>query len=211
MAILYGVPRGRPDRYQREHGAKTPHLQIRILEATRQPWRIAVNVQSSDMSDVVYWVVDPLVGHPILDGLTTRPSGFSQRPPDSAHALDFAKAPLFDFALGRSLPPTGTTNSDDLQDLLSLHLDQCQSTHGEIYTFGAKFTDNQHLPTDAEFGNTDGLHGIHDIHMNQGTFQQHEADNGVFHDGGLILSIGDRHVGIFLAFQTQRLPRVRRT
>ena len=44
MAILYGVLRGRPDRYKREDNASTPHLQIRVLEKSGQPWRIAVNV-----------------------------------------------------------------------------------------------------------------------------------------------------------------------
>jgi hypothetical protein len=45
MAILYGVLRGRPDRYKREDNESTPHLQIRVLEDSGQPWRIAVNVQ----------------------------------------------------------------------------------------------------------------------------------------------------------------------
>jgi hypothetical protein len=108
--------------------------------------------------------------------------------------------------LGRVLPPSGGASADDLQDLLSLYLDQCKAAHGEILVFGAKFTQNLHKPIDAEFGNTDGLHGIHDIHMNQGNLGSHAHDNGVFHDGGLILSFAGRHVGICLAFQTQRVP-----
>ncbi|HEX8032100.1 MAG TPA: DUF2278 family protein, partial [Vicinamibacterales bacterium] len=95
---------------------------------------------------------------------------------------------------------------DDLQDLLSLYLDQCKAAGGEIYAFGAKFDRNLHKPIDAEFGNTDGLHGIHDIHMNQGNVGQHAGDNGVFHDGGLILKFPDRYLGLFLGFQTQRIP-----
>jgi hypothetical protein len=62
------------------------------------------------------------------------------------------------------------------------------------------------MPIDAEFGNTDGLHGVHDIHMNQGNVGQHSGDNGVFHDGGLILKFPDRYLGLFLGFQTQRIP-----
>ena len=61
MAILYGVLRGRPDRYKREDNASTPHLQIRVLEKSGQPWRIAVNVKSDSGSNVAFWVVDPLV------------------------------------------------------------------------------------------------------------------------------------------------------
>ena len=32
------------------------------------------------------------------------------------------------------------------------------------------------------------------------------SDNGVFHDGGLLLAFPDRVLGLFLAFQTQRIP-----
>ena len=75
-----------------------------------------------------------------------------------------------------------------------------------MYAFGAKFDQNLHKPIDAEFGNLDGLHGIHDIHMNQGNVGQHAGDNAVFHDGGLILKFPDRFLGLFLGFQTQRVP-----
>jgi uncharacterized protein YukJ len=206
MAILYGTLRGRVDRYKREDHVSTPHLHVRVIDQAGQPWRIAVNVQSEDKSDVVFWVIDPLAAHPILDGLDALGTGFTPQPPDSRHALDFTKAPLFDLALGRVLPPSGAASADDLQDLLSLYLDQCKAAGGEIFAFGAKFTQNLHKDIDAEFGNTDGLHGVHDIHMNQGNHGDHEADNGAFHDGGLILSFAGRHVGVFLAFQTQRVP-----
>jgi hypothetical protein len=42
--------------------------------------------------------------------------------------------------------------------------------------------------------------------MNQGNVGQHSGDNGVFHDGGLILKFPDRYLGLFLGFQTQRIP-----
>jgi uncharacterized protein YukJ len=206
MALLYGVLRGHMDRYKREDNASTPHLQIRILEDGGQPWRIAVNVQSNTGSHVVFWVVDPLVGEPVLASLPGLATGFTTAAPNADHSLDYVKAPLFDFPLGRALPPTGQASADDLQDLLSLYLDQCKAAGGEVYAFGAKFDRNLHKPIDAEFGNLDGLHGIHDIHMNQGNVGQHAGDNGVFHDGGLILKFPDRFLGLFLAFQTQRVP-----
>jgi uncharacterized protein YukJ len=206
MAIVYGVLRGHPNRYKREDNASTPHLQIRVLENSGQPWRIAVNVQSDSGSNVAFWVVDPLVGHPLLASLPAKPSGFSTVSRKADEALDYVKAPLFDWKHGRLLPPSGNASSDDLQDLLSLYLDQCKNANGEIYAFGAKFDQNLHKPIDAEFGNTDGLHGIHDIHMNQGNVGAHAGDNGVFHDGGLILAFPDRYLGLFLGFQTQHIP-----
>src|SRR5215470_5179384 len=69
MAIKYGVLRGHPDRFKREDNESSPHLQIRVLENSGQPWRIAVNVESDTGSDVVFWVVDPLTNHPLLASL----------------------------------------------------------------------------------------------------------------------------------------------
>jgi hypothetical protein len=33
------------DRFKREDGGSTPHLNVRVLDETGQPWRIAVNAQ----------------------------------------------------------------------------------------------------------------------------------------------------------------------
>ena len=151
-------------------------------------------------------MVDPLAGHPLLASLPARAPGFSTVAANAGNALDYVKAPLFDWTLGRSLPPSGSASSDDLQDLLSLYLAQCKTAGGEIYAFGAKFDRNLHKRIDTEFGNLDGLHGIHDIHLNQGNVGSHAGDNGVFHDGGLILAFPDRYLGLFLGFQTQCIP-----
>src|SRR4026207_1568725 len=94
MAFLYGVLRGRPDRFKREDNASTPHLQIRVLEDGGQPWRIAVNVPASAGSHVAFWVVDPLAGHPVLDSLEGRSQGFTTLAANAGAALDYVKAPL---------------------------------------------------------------------------------------------------------------------
>jgi uncharacterized protein YukJ len=206
MAAGYGVLRGRVDRWVREDGDATPHLQVRVLDETGQPWRIAVNVQSDTGSEVVYWLVDPLQGHPILSGLGALPSGFSTAAQSPTGALDYVRAPLFAWGSGTALPASGSASSDDLQDLLALHLQHCQDAGGEVFAFGVRFGSNLHKPIDAQFGNTDGLHGVHDIHLNQGNAGAHAGDNGALHDGGLILALPDRHVGLFLAFQSQRVP-----
>ncbi len=204
--MIYGLLRGRPDRWVREEGDATPHLQIRVLDDHGEAWRIAVNVQSDTGSAVVFWLVDPLLAHPILASLASLPTGFTTVTRNADHALDFVRAPLFDWTKGRALPPSGEAAADDLQDLLSLYLDQCKAVGGEIYAFGAKFDRNLHKPIDAEFGNLDGLHGIHDIHLNQGNLGSHAADNGTYQDGGLLLTHPDRVIGLLLGFQTQRVP-----
>ena len=92
MAFLYGVLRGRPDRFKREDNTASPHLQIRVLEDSGQPWRIAVNVQSNTGSHVAFWVVDPLMGQPVLASLEARPQGFSTVAGNAGQAYAWAGA-----------------------------------------------------------------------------------------------------------------------
>jgi uncharacterized protein YukJ len=133
-------------------------------------------------------------------------STFSGRTNAGVAALDYVRASLFDWAAGTALPASGGASADDLQDLLAPHLQQCKNAGGEVFAFGVKFDRDLHMPIDAQFGDADGLHGIHDIHLNQGNTGQHAGDNGSLQDGGLILAQPDRYVGLFLAFQTQRVP-----
>src|SRR6476660_5923046 len=98
MALQYGVLRARFDLAKRADGLSTPHLQLRALDSTGQPWRVAVDVQSQDPSEVVFWSVDPLVGQPIVDSWSTRPSGFSPAAPNATTSGDYLKGPLFDFS-----------------------------------------------------------------------------------------------------------------
>src|SRR4029453_3083745 len=49
--------------------------------------------------------------------------------------------------------------------------------------------------------------GVHDVHMNQGNpAGPFQGDNGVFHNGGLILRFPTRYVGLFLRFRPRWLP-----
>ena len=205
----YGVLRGSVDRGKREdNDPKSPHYQIRVVDAAGRPWRVPVNVLSADKSEVVFWVKDPLPDHPILQGLLQLATGFTPRPAGTAMtALDFVRAPLFRREDGRHLPPTGDGARDDLQDYIEMYIDQIKEANGELFAFGAKFTtdhDPHPLPIDQEFGTKAG---VHDIHMNQGNPHSHPkdffADNGVFQDGGLLFRFPDHTVGIFMKFQTQ--------
>ena len=214
MAVIYGVFRGKPDRWKREDvpagSKKSPHLQIRVLGAHGKPLRIPVNVRSEDKekSLVIFHRVDPMLSHPILGGLTTLADGLTdlnhaQRSP--ANALDYSRAPLFDWPTGVALPPTGPDDDDDLQDAVSRYLNNLKVTGGELFAFGSHWHDSKPQPgIDTEFGTVDGMH---DIHMNQGNAAgDHDADNGVFNDGGLLLKFPDHVTGLFFRFKTQFLP-----
>jgi uncharacterized protein YukJ len=214
VAVIYGVLRGKLDRWKREDtpagSQKSPHLQIRVIDGGGKPWRVPVNVRSGDpaKSLVIFHRADPLLSHPILDGLSAFPSGLTdlnQKPRSATNALDYARAPLFDLATGIALPPTGPGADDDLQDVVSRQLNDLKASGGELFAFGSHFHDPAPKPgIDTEFGTKDGMH---DIHMNQGNApHEHEEDNGVFNDGGLVLEFPDHVTGLFFRFKTQFLP-----
>jgi uncharacterized protein YukJ len=214
VAVIYGVLRGKLDRWKREDpppgGRKSPHLQIRLIDGQGKPWRIPVNVRSGDpdKSLVIFHRADPLLSHPILDDLGSLPStltDLNQKPRSAGNALDYSRAPLFDWPTGIALPPTGPGSDDDLQDVVSRQLDDLKAAGGELIAFGSHFHDAALRPgIDTEFGTKDGMH---DIHMNQGNaIGAHDEDNGVFNDGGLLLRFPDRVAGLFFRFKTQFLP-----
>ena len=88
MRLHYGVLRARPDRAKRKDGVRSPHVQIRAVDASGQPWRVGVNVQSSASSEVVFWIANPLVGHPVLGLLAATPSTFSPTVVNSSPSLN---------------------------------------------------------------------------------------------------------------------------
>lgn len=212
MAMHYGVLRGRVDVFKREDDFDTPHLQIRVLDGHDQAWRVPVNVLSKDQSFLVFHRVDPLQSHPLLAELPQVAAGFTPLPASSrsaSTAMDYFRAPLFDWPTGVAAPHTGPSQNDDLQDALIVYLQQLQAQGGELFVFGEQFPapgqPPNPRPIDHELGTNQG---VHNVHMNQGNPNPgpFAGDNGVFQDGGLILQFPTRYVGLFLRFQTQWLP-----
>jgi uncharacterized protein YukJ len=211
MSLHYGVLRGRVDIFKREDDLDTPHLQIRVIDGVSQAWRVAVNILSVDQSRLVFHRIDPLQSHPVIAGLDQLASGFTpiSAPNRSAtNALDYFRAPLFDWPTGIAVPSTGPGANDDLQDMLLTYLNQARDQSGEIFAFGAKFPEPGEAPNPRPIDNQfKTQQGVHDIHMNQGNPQgRFASDNGVFQDGGLVLRFPNRYMGLFLRFQTQWLP-----
>jgi len=214
VSVIYGVLRGKVDRWKREDpppgSPKSPHLQIRLIDGQGTPWRIPVNVRSGDplKSLVIFHRADPLLSHPILDQLPALPStltDLNDQPRAASNALDYSRAPLFDWPTGIALPPTGPGDDDDLQDVVGRELNSLKASGGDLIAFGSHFHDPAPKPgIDTEFGTKDGMH---DIHMNQGNpAGPFLDDNGVFNDGGLLLRFPDRVAGLFFRFKTQFLP-----
>ena len=97
-----------------------------------------VNVLSGDHSRVIFHRADPLQNHPLLAALPQVTAGFTLLPPASrsaSSALDYFRAPLFDWPTGVAVPSTGPGANDDLQDVLITYLQQLRDQDGELFVF----------------------------------------------------------------------------
>jgi len=212
----YGVLKGMVLRTTREDSDPTsPHFQVLVsvprLRGGIDNWRCPVNVRSkaadaNGSHDLLYYFDNDLLRQgeaslverwrKKLSSLTNLETGFHAL--DGARrdlGLDFVKEDYFAREAMSSLPATGPSIDDDLQDLLSLQLRRAIDNHAVAYIFGSKFGGGREA-------------GVHNVHMNQGNPPgPFFKDNGAFEDGGLILQFGDgpteRWVGFFLAFKTQ--------
>jgi uncharacterized protein YukJ len=198
----YGVLVGRAVDCRREAGTDSPHYQVRI-DADGTSYRIAVNVLSQESpSELLYLVADDL-RHPVTDAVAGLAVGWHDLPsrPGGA-ALDFIRGNLFDRSVMRPLPPNVTGPDNDLADFLDRYVNRAiADPDALVYAFGERWGPESNV-RDKIFGFRPG-NGVHDIHMNQGNSARFRGDDGTWQDGGLLLRLGGRWVGIFLAFQSQ--------
>lgn len=199
----YGVLKGQVLDERRESGDDTPHYQIHV--GADGDFRVAVNVLSAlPPSELLYVAVEDF-RHPILDGLTDLPEGFTplaSRP--GGLALDFIRGNLFDRTALRILPADKPGQDDDLADKLEYYTRRAKTQAGSrVYAFGERWPTEPDI-ADKIFKFKPG-NGVHDIHMNQGNHRRFAADDGVWQDGALLFHFpdADRWVAVFLAFQSQ--------
>lgn len=181
---------------------KSNHYEIKI-SAAGQSYRIAVNVQSADGSEVLYAMRDPFQ-HPMLAQLGALAEG--NHPLDSVAgglAIDFVRteqlAPT-DFV---ALPATTPGDDNDLNDRVDGFVERAISQKdARVYAFGSTFFDPGQKD---QYFNFKPAQGIHDVHMNQGNDGAFAKDDGVFQDGALLFHFPaeNRWVAVFLAFQSQ--------
>ena len=199
----YACLKGRPIG-NRLATSRKPHYQVHI-SANGVHYRIAINVQSSDGSEVQYVVRSRFV-HPLTDDLPSLPQGLKRihsRP--GGIALDFIRANLaqpWEFVV---LPLSASGPDNDLNEKLDAYVQRAMSDEAAmIYAFGEPWGPEPHKADDY-FGFLPGA-GIHDIHMNRGNPPGRFAkDNGPWQDGGLIFEFPNEKqwVAVFLKFQSQ--------
>jgi hypothetical protein len=98
------------------------------------------------------------------------------------------------------LPISAPGAADDLNDLFDFHLGGLAGDAGaRVCAFGQAWGPDVRDPY---FGFDPGQ-GVHDIHQNQGNVGSFASDDGVWQDGGLLVSVGGAWTAILLRFQSQ--------
>lgn len=200
----YGVLVGRIQAGRADQGT-SPHYEI--LVATPGDYRIAVNVQSVDGSDVIATFTDAYAAPAGLDlaGLAAGPMGFRTvaTGPHGA-GLDYLRDPgLVDLQAMTPVPAEGDATS--LAGLFDAAVQQAAADPAaRVVAYGQFFTD---AGPDATFGFSPEQ-GVHDIHMMQGNPAAGGfADDNVVHgDGALFIRSGTGQVTAFFSrFSTQSI------
>jgi uncharacterized protein YukJ len=181
---------------------KNPHYQIHVVDDEKE-YRIAINVQSQDKSDLEY-IISSHWEHPVHDDLKDLPFGIHPiKSQPGGLALDFIRGNIADPRLFVAIPMSVPGPDNDLNEKLDHYVQRAMADEdSKIYAFGSVWGPEN--KRDKIFGFIPGA-GIHDIHMNQGNDRGHSGDDGVWQDGALIFYFPqqDQWVGIFLRFKSQ--------
>ncbi len=175
------------------------HYEIHI-KAAGVSFRIAVNVQSADGSEVLYAMKDPF-DSPLLPPLVALGDGRHRiiSPPPGV-AIDFVRGDFVHKSDMVPLPATSPGDANDLNDFLDALVQRAMAdANARVYAYGSFFKDN----TKDQYFDFKPGQGIHDVHMNQGNDPAHRGDDGIWSDGALLFQFKDRWSAIFLAFQSQ--------
>jgi uncharacterized protein YukJ len=199
----YGVLCGRVIQARTERDdTRSPHFQI-LVHAAGESFRVAVNVQSVDGSELVYYL-DEDFRHPALDLLLETEEGFTRLESAAGGlALDYIRGNHFAPADMRELPADVGGPDNDLNDLLEAHVGRAVTDPEAIlFAFGEPWGPDPGKDKVFRFSPN---RGIHNIHQNQGNSGNFAGENGVWQDGGLMLWFPRprRLVALFLKFQTQ--------
>jgi uncharacterized protein YukJ len=197
----YGILVGRIKDGQMNPDGKSPHYEIWV-EAQPENYRVAVNVESQDGSDVLAYF-DPNFTAPTkldLPTLAAGDAGFTAlKTGPGGQGLDYLRDGLFSLDKMQEIPPEGSGIT--LANLLDGQIERAKADDDAvILALGEFFRDNKPDPT---FGFSPGQ-GVHDIHMMQGNSGSFADDNRVNGDGALFIRYtGGETIALFARFNTQ--------
>lgn len=198
----YGTLVGKIQDGQQNPEGKSPHYEIWVK--ANGDYRIAVNVQSVDGSDVLA-LFDPDFKSPTkldLPTLAAGALGFTSLPTGSnGQGLDYLRDNLFPIDKMAPIPPEGAGIT--LASLLDAQVERAKADGEAVVLVCGEFFHDQ--GSDKTFGFSPER-GVHDIHMMQGNSGSFANDNRVNGDGALFIRYaGGETIALFVRFTVQEI------
>jgi len=199
----YGILVGDIQDGQMDPSGKSPHYEIWVK--ANGDYRIAVNVQSVDGSDVVAFF-DPNYQQATKLDLPTRAAGTQGFTPlrtgPDGEGLDYLRDSLFPLDKMADIPAEGAGVT--LANLLDGQIERAKADDQAVILACGEFFQDQ--GSDKTFGFSPEK-GVHDIHMMQGNSGSFANDNRVNGDGALFIRFaGGETIALFTRFTTQAIP-----
>jgi uncharacterized protein YukJ len=181
-------------------GGRSPHYEIWV-KADRD-YRIAVNVLSVDGSEVLAYFDSNFTAPTKLD-LTNRAAGVAGfnalRIGPDGQGLDYLRDNLFPIDKMAAIPLEGAGVT--LANLLDAQIERAKADDQAVVLACGEFFQDQ--GSDHTFGFSPEL-GVHDIHMMQGNSGSFADDNRVNGDGALFIRYtGGETIALFVRFTSQ--------
>ena len=196
----YGLLVGTIKDGQMDPSGRSPHYEIWV--SADGDYRIAVNVESVDGSDVLAYF-DPKFTSPTKLDLPRRTSGAAGFTPlrtgPDGQGLDYLRDKLFPLSKMADIPGEGAGIT--LANLLDAQIERAKAdSDSVVLALGQFFQDRG---SDETFGFSPER-GVHDIHMMQGNSGSFADDNRVNGDGALFIRFtGGETVALFVRFTTE--------
>ena len=142
----YSVLKGRPVGFRLGTGS-SPHYQVHVVVGD-EDYRIAVNVQSGDGSEVEY-LVRSRFDHPITEALLALAPGLHKLPPvPGGPALDYIRGNLLQPQEMTPLPFNAPGPDNDLNEKLDHYVQRALADEeAVIYAFGEPWGPEPKCPT----------------------------------------------------------------
>jgi uncharacterized protein YukJ len=208
QARTYGILVGRIQDGQMNPTGKSPHYEIWVKADSS--YRIAVNVQSVDGSDVLAYF-DADFKSPTKLNLPARAAGTvgftALATGPGGQGIDYLRDDLFPIDQMAPIPDEGAGVT--LANLLDAQVERAKADdQAVVLACGEFFKDTGADPT-FSFAPEQG---VHDIHMMQGNGAPFANDNRVNGDGAIFIRYaGGETVALFVRFSVQAIPTDDRT
>ncbi|NOJ73616.1 YukJ family protein [Paenibacillus alvei] len=191
----YGVLIGRVIETDPETSGSTPHYGLIIETNEGEHYEVKINVRSKDrhMPDLLYIADENYNAHAITI-LPTMNFGFHDIDPNNLEiAVDYIRSGLFNPNDMKVVPLTVPGESNDLNEFIDKYMSKAKKEQDSaiVYVYGMHYTH--------------GDLGVHDVHMMQGNTKYQPEENGIYHDGCVLVhyTLENKWIAYFLAFQSQ--------